>query len=123
MALRLALASLCFERAWNLMKLGMAMAARMPMIATTIISSISVNPFTTRFIDSSFLGRGEESSGAPYCNGWAGMHSAGVRAKGADPGLEAGCQEVSIARHKSSPRHRGPGGDQPQPTRQRSESQ
>ena len=43
-ALRFAFASLCFDRAWNLMKFGMAMAARMPMIATTIISSIRVKP-------------------------------------------------------------------------------
>ena len=43
-AFRFALASLCFERAWNLMKLGTAMAAMIPMIATTIISSIIVKP-------------------------------------------------------------------------------
>src|SRR5437588_9047210 len=43
-ALRFAFASLCFERAWNLMKFGIAIAARMPMIATTIISSIRVKP-------------------------------------------------------------------------------
>src|SRR5437763_8521654 len=49
-ALRLALASLCFERAWNLMKFGMAIAARMPMIATTIISSISVKPLLNFFM-------------------------------------------------------------------------
>src|SRR5438067_8414212 len=45
-----AFASLCFERAWNLTKFGMAMAARMPMIATTIISSIRVKPFMIFFI-------------------------------------------------------------------------
>src|SRR5436853_387941 len=44
-ALRFAFASLCFDRAWNLMKFGIAIAARMPMIATTIISSIRVKPF------------------------------------------------------------------------------
>src|SRR6267142_1918546 len=49
MALRFAFASLCFDRAWNLMKFGIAIAARMPMIATTIISSISVKPFWTSF--------------------------------------------------------------------------
>jgi len=32
-ALRFAFASLCFDRAWNLMKFGFAIAARMPMIA------------------------------------------------------------------------------------------
>ena len=49
-AFRFAFASLCFERAWNLMKLGMAIAARMPMIATTIISSISVKPLASFFM-------------------------------------------------------------------------
>src|SRR5450759_2437291 len=48
MAPRLALASDCFDFAWNLRKFGIAMAARMPMIATTIISSIRVNPFLLR---------------------------------------------------------------------------
>src|SRR6266404_1439892 len=48
-ALRFAFASLCFARAWNLMKFGIAIDARMPMIATTIISSISVKPFWTSF--------------------------------------------------------------------------
>src|SRR5512145_2367142 len=33
-----------FARSWYFMKFGMAMAARMPMIATTIMSSISVKP-------------------------------------------------------------------------------
>ena len=42
------LASPCFERAWNLMKFGIAIAARMPMIATTIISSIKVKPALLR---------------------------------------------------------------------------
>ena len=32
------------ERSWKRRKFGMAIAARMPMIATTIISSISVKP-------------------------------------------------------------------------------
>ncbi len=49
-AFRFALASLCFERAWNLMKFGMAIAARMPMIATTIISSMRVKPLCNFFI-------------------------------------------------------------------------
>src|SRR5581483_8182618 len=49
MAFRFALASLCFDRAWNLMKFGIAIAARIPMIATTIISSMSVKPFWTSF--------------------------------------------------------------------------
>src|SRR5579859_4181896 len=53
-ALRFDLASLCFERAWNLMKLGIAMAARMPMIATTIISSISVKPLASFFMEISW---------------------------------------------------------------------
>src|SRR5713101_9906999 len=43
-AFRFTFASLCFDRAWNLMKFGIAIAARMPMIATTIISSMSVKP-------------------------------------------------------------------------------
>ena len=51
-AFRFALASLCFERAWNLMKFGMAMAARMPMIATTIISSMRVKPLASLFMES-----------------------------------------------------------------------
>src|SRR3954471_15518308 len=49
-ALRFAFASLCLDRAWNLTKFGMAMAARMPMMATTIISSIRVKPFIILFI-------------------------------------------------------------------------
>jgi len=49
MAFRFAFASLCFDRAWNLMKFGIAIAARMPMIATTIISSMRVKPFWTSF--------------------------------------------------------------------------
>src|SRR5712671_284595 len=49
-AFRFAFASLCFDRAWNLMKFGIAIAARMPMIATTIISSMSVKPFCSFFI-------------------------------------------------------------------------
>src|SRR5947199_5984559 len=49
-AFRLAFASLCLDRAWNLMKFGIAIAARMPMIATTIISSISVKPFCSFLI-------------------------------------------------------------------------
>src|SRR5438067_4021731 len=49
-ALRFAFASLCFDRAWNLMKFGIAIAARMPMIATTIISSIRVKPFCSLFM-------------------------------------------------------------------------
>jgi hypothetical protein len=36
-------------RSWYLRKLGMAMAARMPMIATTIMSSIRVKPFIIFF--------------------------------------------------------------------------
>src|ERR1700704_1372463 len=44
MAFKLAFASDCLERAWNLMKFGMAIAARMPMMATTIISSMRVKP-------------------------------------------------------------------------------
>src|SRR5436305_4158250 len=55
-AFRFAFASLCFERAWNLTKFGMAMAARMPMIATTIISSIRVKPFIIFFMRYSFGG-------------------------------------------------------------------
>src|SRR5438105_15883701 len=49
-ALRFAFASLCLERAWNLMKFGIAIAARMPMIATTIISSIRVKPLASFFM-------------------------------------------------------------------------
>src|SRR5258708_33935075 len=52
-AFKFALASLCLERAWNLMKLGMAMAARMPMIATTIISSMRVKPLARVFMKQS----------------------------------------------------------------------
>src|SRR5881398_1029574 len=61
-ALRFAFASLCFERAWNLMKLGMAIAARMPMIATTIISSIRVKPFII-FFTRVLLGVGSGNGG------------------------------------------------------------
>ena len=54
-AFRLAFASLCLERAWNLMKFGIAIAARMPMIATTIISSMRVKPLRRFFMcDSPF---------------------------------------------------------------------
>src|SRR2546427_12584294 len=35
----------CFERCMAVSRFGMAMAARMPMIATTISSSIRVKPF------------------------------------------------------------------------------
>src|SRR5436305_13976553 len=55
-AFRFAFASLCFERAWNLTKFGMAMAARMPMMATTIISSMRVKPFMIFFIGLVLLG-------------------------------------------------------------------
>src|SRR6266404_2635861 len=58
-ALRFAFASLCFDRAWNLMKFGIAIAARMPMIATTIISSISVKPFWTSFFIGGLHGRND----------------------------------------------------------------
>src|SRR5438067_2428511 len=62
-ALRFAFASLCFDRAWNLMKFGIAIAARMPMIATTIISSMSVKPFWTSF----FIGfSGVDSTMFPF---------------------------------------------------------
>src|SRR3982750_1147742 len=54
-ALVFAFASLCFERAWNFVKFGMAIAARMPMIATTIISSMSVKPFMIFFMSASFV--------------------------------------------------------------------
>ena len=47
-AFRLVFASDCFDFAWNLMKFGTAMAARMPMMATTIISSMSVKPLLFR---------------------------------------------------------------------------
>src|SRR5882672_4870635 len=38
-------------RAWTLAYAGMAIAARMPMIATTIINSIRVKPFCTAFME------------------------------------------------------------------------
>src|SRR6266850_3223804 len=64
-ALRFAFASLCFDRAWNLMKFGIAIAARMPMIATTIINSISVKPFwTSLFIGAPLWKRWEEGEQA-----------------------------------------------------------
>src|SRR5512136_1642696 len=37
-------------RSWYRMKLGMAMAARMPMMGTTIMSSIRVKPFSCFFM-------------------------------------------------------------------------
>jgi hypothetical protein len=45
----------------------MAMAARMPMIATTIISSISVKPCWTFFMGSPWLGKctGDYATGVP----------------------------------------------------------
>jgi len=42
-------ASDCFERAWNLLKLGTAMALRMPTIATATINSMRVNPLRMSF--------------------------------------------------------------------------
>src|SRR5690242_7015922 len=47
MALRAVFASDCLALHWNFRKFGMAMAARMPMMATTIISSMSVKPLVT----------------------------------------------------------------------------
>src|SRR6476659_7350364 len=41
---RFVFASDCFDLHWNLRKFGIAMAARIPMIATTIISSTRVKP-------------------------------------------------------------------------------
>src|SRR5262245_13354296 len=59
-AFRFAFASLCLDRAWNLMKFGIAIAARMPMIATTIISSMRVKPLRRFFIcDAPFDGTGQ----------------------------------------------------------------
>jgi hypothetical protein len=43
-AARLVFASPVLLRSWNCRKFGMAMAARIPMMATTIISSMSVKP-------------------------------------------------------------------------------
>src|SRR5215470_6647676 len=43
-AARFVLPSLDFAFSWKRRKFGMAMAARMPMMATTIISSMSVKP-------------------------------------------------------------------------------
>jgi hypothetical protein len=39
-----------FARFCMAMKFGIAMAARIPMMTTTIMSSISVKPFCVRFI-------------------------------------------------------------------------
>ena len=39
-----------FARSWYRMKFGIAIAARMPMIATTIMSSMSVKPFADFFM-------------------------------------------------------------------------
>jgi hypothetical protein len=44
MAARFVLPSPALAFSWKRMKLGMAMAARIPMMATTIISSMSVKP-------------------------------------------------------------------------------
>ena len=55
-AFRLVFASDCFERAWKRMKFGIAIAARIPMIATTIISSIRVKPFLDIFFNIVLLG-------------------------------------------------------------------
>jgi hypothetical protein len=43
-AARLVLPSLDLAFSWNRRKFGIAMAARIPMMATTIISSMSVKP-------------------------------------------------------------------------------
>src|SRR2546421_11388574 len=66
-ALRFAFASLCLDRAWNLMKFGIAIAARMPMIATTIISSIRVKPFCSLFIGYPLLTDGKSIGMYPTC--------------------------------------------------------
>jgi hypothetical protein len=52
-------ASVVFERLRYFMNDGIAMAARMPMIATTIISSTSVNPSSSdvSFSNHSCMGR------------------------------------------------------------------
>src|SRR5437868_3692744 len=63
--LRLALASDCLARAWKRRKFGMAMAARMPMIATTIINSIKVKPrefFRSMRVLPNKTGRDDEAS-------------------------------------------------------------
>jgi hypothetical protein len=67
--LRFAFASLVFDRAWNLMKFGMAMAARMPMMATTIISSMRVKPFFIDLVMRIYvlLGTGGWHGGSPFC--------------------------------------------------------
>src|SRR4051794_19815339 len=51
------------------MKFGMAMAARMPMIATTIISSIRVKPRDSFFIGGNLLDskRRSDDADAPSC--------------------------------------------------------
>ena len=50
MALDVGLELADLERSWYRMKFGMAMAARMPMIATTIMSSIRVKPLADFFM-------------------------------------------------------------------------
>jgi hypothetical protein len=44
MAIKFVLASDCRDFIWYCKKFGMAMAAKIPMIATTIINSMRVNP-------------------------------------------------------------------------------
>jgi len=55
--------SLYLARSWYFMKFGMAMAARMPMIATTIMSSTSVKPLAIVFFIAS-------SGGPATVAGW-----------------------------------------------------
>src|SRR5476651_1260263 len=51
-----AIVRFCFERCMAVRRLGMAMAARMPMMAKTIRSSMRVKPFSLRIICSPFVG-------------------------------------------------------------------
>src|SRR6266404_8457735 len=100
-ALRFAFASLCFDRAWNLMKFGIAIAARMPMIATTIISSISVKPFCTSFFIGAPLRRKHQSWSnrrAKQQIGWLrGVDSARRPSVGTNP--DRRCRQLSAHPH------------------------
>jgi hypothetical protein len=54
---RFDLASLALERSWKRRKFGIAIAARIPMIATTIMSSMRVKPWRPLMFSGRFMRR------------------------------------------------------------------
>src|SRR5258708_2835195 len=72
----------CFERCIAVSRFGIAIAARMPMIATTISSSIRVKPFCFLFIHSSKLSITMTQSGGQVHDDLEAIDAQGVRLNG-----------------------------------------